>query len=193
MNVAALQSFLKNLAGTLEQADGRAVAKDLEQVCQGLEPFRELRVKDFADFLVRAEQYTRDPNLLTMGRRRGRPPAQPADPEKVRNTALAVRSLEDRATDNSVSMADIKAQLDQLGQPLTGEEAVDVAREVGIAMEGRMTKAAALRQIRHRIEERKRSAVPTRTATTPATTGDQGACVTPGGFGTEQGTVTQPQ
>jgi hypothetical protein len=191
MNVAALQSFLKNLANTLEQADGRTVAKELEHVCHGLEPFRELRVKDFADFLVRAEQYTRDPNLLEMGRRRGRPPAQPLDPEKVRKAALAVRSLEDRATDDSVSMPAIKAQLDQLGQTLTGEEAVEVAKEVGITTEGRMTKAAALRQIRQRIEERKRPVTPA--TPTTASAGVQGACVTANPMGSEPGTVIQPQ
>ena len=193
MNVAALQSFLKSLAVTLEHADGRTVAKDLELVCQGLEPFKGLRVKDFAEFLVRAEQYTRDPNLLEMGRRRGRPPAQPLDPEKVRQSALTVRSLEDRASDDSVSMADIRAQLQQLGQSLTGEEAVEVAKEIGITVEGRMTKAVALRQIRQRIEDRKKSATPAHsTAATAASSGLGGASVAPSPLGLQAGTAIQP-
>jgi hypothetical protein len=166
MNVAALQTFLKNLATVLEESEGRTVAKEFEQVCQGLEPFKSLRVKEFADFLVRAEQYTRDPNLLTMGRGRRRSAAQPVDAEKVRTTALAVRALEDRATDNSVSLVDIKAQVLQIGQPLTKEEAVEVAKEVGIALP-RLTKAAALREIRHRLEDRKRAAAGGRRAETP--------------------------
>lgn len=178
MNVAALQSFLKNTATILEQAEGRTIAKELEQVCQGLEPFKELRVKEFAEFLVRAEQYTRDPNLLLLGRGRSRRAVQPINAEKVRTAALAIRALEDRATDDSVSLADIKAQLIQVGQPLTKEEAVEVAKEVGVTP-SRMTRAAALREIRHRLEDRKRAASSGRRQPTPAVANAPGSVPTP--------------
>jgi len=161
MNVAALQSFLKNLATVMEQAEGRTIARELEQVCQGLEPFKELRIKEFAEFLIRAEQYTRDPNLLQMGRTRSRRAAQPIDGEKVRTTAIAIRSLEERAADGSITLNDIKTQLGQIGEPLTKEEALEVAKEVGVTPT-HQTKAAALREIRHRLEERKRTAAGSR-------------------------------
>jgi hypothetical protein len=156
MNVEMLQSYFRNLAGVLEQTDGRRAAEDLAAICRGLEPFKQVNLTDFAEFLIKAEQYTRDPNLLQLSQGRERKSAKSLNPETVRAAALEIRTLQERATDGTLPIADIKNQVDRMGRKLSKTEAVEVAREVGIISEQPLSKSEALEKIRMLIEDRQR-------------------------------------
>ena len=58
MRVADLQSFLRRSLPPLAASGAKKeILDDLERACEGLKPFAEHPIKDFAGFLVRAEEY----------------------------------------------------------------------------------------------------------------------------------------
>jgi hypothetical protein len=61
MKVSVLQQFLRNLIAPLEaSAAPAATLSVLERACQGLDPFQDKDVADFAEFLTRAAAYERE-------------------------------------------------------------------------------------------------------------------------------------
>ena len=72
MKVADLEQFVKSLAAPLSTSGASKVAGELERVCAGFEPFREMSLAQFADFLVLAETYKREGTLAGAARPRGK-------------------------------------------------------------------------------------------------------------------------
>jgi len=157
MQVADLQQFVRNLGATLTAAGAKAVAADLERAAAGLEPFKDMPIAQFGDFLAQAEAYVRTGVLPTKpGRARAAKAPAPDSAEKVRAVAQRVQELYERALDPSVPYAAIAAEIAALDKKLTKNEALQVAREVGIVKSLR-TKKEALEEVRRKIDERKES------------------------------------
>lgn len=97
MNVAALQTHLRDLAGFLARAGaGAAVVKDLTAIHDALTPFAADPLGKFAEFLRAAEEYKRTgilPVTGTKGKGGASPPAVPAD-----ELRRQLRDLYDRAS-----------------------------------------------------------------------------------------------
>ncbi|HTU89720.1 MAG TPA: hypothetical protein VMF69_06470 [Gemmataceae bacterium] len=61
MKVSVLQQFLRNLIAPLQSSAAAAqTIAALQRACQGLDPFQDKDVADFAEFLTRAAAYERD-------------------------------------------------------------------------------------------------------------------------------------
>ncbi len=156
MTVADLQQFVRNLGMTLAGAGAKSVAADLERMAAGLQPFHTLSLAQFSDFLVQAESYARTGVVPTSGKGRARAAAsKPGSAEKVRAATERIRALYERAVDPSVQYTAIDAEVKSLDK-LTKDEAIQVARELGLAAPLK-TKKAALDEIRRKIRERKES------------------------------------
>ncbi len=159
MNVKDLQQFLLSLKQPLSTCGAKAVSGDLERVCRGLEPFRELPVARFADFLVEAETYARTGVVPTTGRARssaGKSAARKTDPESIRTAVDSIRSFYDRVTSPEVDYAMIDAEVKRLEKSFTKESVLEIAAGFGITTPLK-TKKAALDEIRRRLNERKES------------------------------------
>lgn len=156
MTVADLRQFVRSLSAALAGAGAKSVANDLERIAAGLQPFETLNLAQFADFLGQAETYARTGVLPTSGKGR-KAAAKPDSAETIRAVAQRVRDLYDRVVDPSVQYTAIDAELKSIDKQLNKDEAVQVAREVGIAA-ALKTKKAALEAIKRKITERKESA-----------------------------------
>ena len=109
MKVAQLQSYFDSLAGPVEASGGKTCANELRRVAQGLAPFAELTVAQFADFLAAADTYARTGVVPTTGGR-GRKAAGPAvDRAKVTAAAQELLTLYEQALDADLSYAQIAA------------------------------------------------------------------------------------
>ncbi len=159
MNVSDLQQFLRSLSRPLSSSGAKSAANDLERACAGLEPFRDLNLAQFADFLARAETYARTGVVPTTKAARssaGKAAAKAGDPQAVAAAAEQVRSLYDRVTSPEVTYATIEAELKRLDKQFKKDEILEIARGFGVSGTPR-SKAAALDEIRRRMSERKES------------------------------------
>ncbi len=85
MRVADLQSFLRALVNPLAASGARKdILEDLDRACDCLRPFAEQQIKEFADFLARAEEYART-GVVTVGAK----PARSARAESESRGAYA--------------------------------------------------------------------------------------------------------
>jgi hypothetical protein len=160
MKVADLQQHLADLGRMLEAAGAKPVAADLSAIQAGLTPFRDLPLKGFADFLVRAEAYRTGGEVPTGaskagGSGKGAPGKTSAKPAPDANAlAQEVRHLYDRAADPSVTTE----QIDALAGRLTAlpQKGLVVVAEA-IDMKGMKSKKKddILSAIRNRIHTRK--------------------------------------
>ena len=92
MTVAELQLLLSDLGKFLRASQSAAVAGELEYISTKLTPFREYKLKAFADFMEKAEAYSRGrwhPRRKGAGRRRERPTPEPSN--KLACTPRAVQ------------------------------------------------------------------------------------------------------
>jgi hypothetical protein len=154
MNVAELQLFIKSLVPPLTGSGApRKVTDDLERICTGLEPFRDRPIAEFADFLVRAEEYQR--TGVAPGKKRASPKPQQVDQAKVLTAAQGIKALTERAMDTELAAPTIDAELEQLVQPLNTAALLQVAQEVGAGQV--KNKKTALEEISRMIREGKRS------------------------------------
>ena len=157
MTVADLQQFVRNLGTTLAAAGAKSVAADLERIAAGLQPFHSVNLAQFSDFLAQAESYARTGVLPLTGKGRAKAAApKPESAEKVRAAVERVRALYERAVDPVLQYTMIDAELKAVDKQLTKDEAVQVAREIGIAA-ALKTKKAAMDEMRRKIRERKES------------------------------------
>ena len=160
MNVSDLQQFLRSLSRPLISVSGtKKAADDLERACAGLEPFRDLNVAQFADFLANAEAYARTgvvPTTESAKSSGGRGGAKRADPQTLAAAVDSVRSLYDRVTSPEVTYATIEAELKRLDKQFKKDGILQIARQFGIGGTPK-TKGAALEEIRRRMSERKES------------------------------------
>jgi hypothetical protein len=155
MKVADLQQFVKSLIAPLSTSGASKVAGELDRVCSGLEPFKEMALAQFADFLAQADAYQREGTLPTGGRSRGKV-ASAVDQSKVVAAAQQVQQLYERAADPELQYTTIDGEIKKLDKGLNKDEAIAVAREVGIATPLK-TKKAALDEIKRKITTRKGS------------------------------------
>jgi predicted site-specific integrase-resolvase len=132
----------------------KEILDDLERACDGLKPFAEHQIKDFAGFLVRAEEYSRT-GVLPVQAKPVRAPRTPK--EKVPALTLAdaqalVTSLYDRSTSDEVTYDLISAEVKKLDK-LTAKDLSEVAKHFGV-VPGK-TKKASLDSILEKITRRK--------------------------------------
>jgi hypothetical protein len=128
--------------------------EDLQRACAGLEPFAEHAVKDFAGFLVRAEEYARTGIIPVQGK-----PASAPRVTKSRAPALSledakefVASLYDRAISDDVTHEFIAAEVQKLDR-LAAKDLGEAAKHFGV-VPGK-TKKASLDAILDKISRRK--------------------------------------
>ena len=161
MKVADLQQHLADLGRLLEASGAKTVAADLAAIRDGLGPFRELPLKGFAEFLARAEAYSRGEVPLAPpkgGRSSGSKPASsraaktPAPDVGI--LAREVRELYDRVADPAVTAEQIDALAGRLGG-LTKDGLVAVAEVIDLKGMKAKTKPDILGAIRQRFHARK--------------------------------------
>jgi hypothetical protein len=160
MKVADLQQHLADLKGLLERAGVRgAVLTDLDAIGKGLAPFRERPLREFADFLVRAEAYSRGEVPPQAPKGRGRSPAAGKDKAPAPDAAALAqeaRRLYDQATDPAVTTEVVRGLAARLGK-LTADGLRTVAEAVELKVAKSAKKAAILEGIERRILDRKGS------------------------------------
>jgi hypothetical protein len=157
VKVSDLQKLLADLEPLLTTCGTKAAAiTDLKKVREGLAPFSQLSLKDFAGFLARAEAYSRGEVPVKPSRGSGSRPKPGVSP-KVDATVLAqqVRALYDRAGHPSTTDEQIDSQTAELGQ-LSKDGLVIVAEAIGLlGMKNAKKKADIVAKIRQRILARK--------------------------------------
>jgi hypothetical protein len=152
VNVEEFQLHLSNLSKLLRRAGGKKVADDLEDVCAGLQPYRERRLKDLLGMIAEAEAVIRNgpPGPKPAGRSRKK-----ANPDEVAQAINRVRDLYNRATDPAVSREDIDTACKQLGDLDAAKPSLEaLAREFFIT-EKLKNKSIAIEKIRQAILIRK--------------------------------------
>lgn len=154
MNVTDLQQFLRSLAQPLNGAGARKVADDLEKVVQGMEPFREMNMQQFSEFLARADHLVRTGELPAGGRSRGRSgQPRPGSEEQVREATQRVLDLYERAQDPDFNPESARQMVQEMNS-LTLNELKLVARELDLNRSYR-TKEDALNDIERKITGRR--------------------------------------
>ncbi|MHC4404554.1 MAG: hypothetical protein ACYTG0_33280 [Planctomycetota bacterium] len=159
MNVKDLQQFLQSLRQPLSTGGAKKAAEELDHMCAGLEPFKDLKVAEFGDFLVKADAYARTGVVPTTGRGKGtgtRRAAKPVDSGAVRTATERMLALYDRVTSPEVDYAAIDAEVKKLGRDFLKDSVLEIARGMGIGGSLK-TKTAALDAIRRRMTDRKES------------------------------------
>src|SRR5262245_49356313 len=130
MKVAELQQFVKSLSVPLSTSGASKVAGELDRVCAGFEPFKEMTLAEFADFLALADTYKREGTLGTAAKSRGKAAAK-VDRTKVERAAQQAQELYERAADPELQYTSIEAEIKKLDKALNKDEAIAVAVEMG--------------------------------------------------------------
>lgn len=155
MNIKDVQEFLRSLSRPLSTAGAKKAAEDLERMCAGLEPFRDLGVTQFADFLARAEQYARTGVVPSAGPGRSfRPKPQLLDSQALAAAVEHVRSLYERVSSPEVTYSTLEAEVRRLDKQFSKDAVIEIAKGLGIGVALR-TKKAALDEIHRCLRERK--------------------------------------
>lgn len=155
MNVTNLLRFLQTLEEPLRASGGAKVANELIEVCDGLRPFGEMNITQFAAFLRNADHYAKTGEVPVTASKTKKQ-SKPVDLEKVRSAAQTITDLYERAIDDGLDYSEIEAQIKQLDKKLTKEEAIALAKEVNIARSVK-SKKDAFAAIQSRIFDRKQS------------------------------------
>jgi hypothetical protein len=153
VTVAELQLLLTDLGKFLRAAESARVASELEEIGSKLQPFREFKLKAFADFLVKAEEYSRGVYAPKAAAGRTRKPK--GDPHSIDQACQQLLQLYNRATEADVSVGQIEAAvatLESLDAPKARLD--ELARSLGFAQKFR-SKAEVLKSVRQRIVGRK--------------------------------------
>jgi hypothetical protein len=160
VKVADLQQHLADLTRLLESSGAKVVATDLAAIRDGLAPFRELPLKEFAGFLVRAEAYSRGevPVAAPKGTR-GAPKAKAAPkikppPADANAVCAEIKEMYERAANPTVSAEQIEAACGR-ARGLSKQAVLTIAEEIGLKGFKSKSKDAILNAIRQRIFGRK--------------------------------------
>ncbi len=127
MNVAELQKYLRDLSDFVEGAGGKRVADDIRAAADAFRPFAGRTVRQFADFLAKAEEYDRTGQLAAPPAP-ARKKAVKVNPEEV---ADRVKKLYDRVLDPTVSSEEVEQTLQPL-DALTKDGLLTVALALGL-------------------------------------------------------------
>lgn len=139
MKVSVLQQFLRNLIAPLQSSAAPASSlAGLQQACQGLDPFGDKDVADFAEFLTRAAAYERDGNW---------PSANPSingrivDEPNAAEYARRLRSFLEREVSSGNPIPDeVRMELNRLAKRLKPAQVKEMARELQVEDHFRGTK-----------------------------------------------------
>lgn len=131
MKVSVLQEFLRSRIAPSETGAGPASdAAALQRACQGLDPFRDKDVADFAEFLTRAAAYEREGKW---------PSAQPSingrivDEPNASEYARRLRTfLEREVTPGNPIPDEVRTELIRLAKRLKPAQIREMARELQI-------------------------------------------------------------
>jgi alpha-glucuronidase len=159
MNVNDLKQFLQSLSRPLSVSGAKKTADDLDRMCAGLEPFCDLTVAQFADFLANAEAYGRTGIVPMVGRAKSsgaKAAAKAADPQVLAAAVNEVRSLYDRVSSPEVTYRTIEAEVKRLDKQFSKDAVLEIARGIDVSGTPK-TKKAALEEIQRRMTERKES------------------------------------
>ena len=160
MKVAELQQHLADLARFLDSAGvKKEIVTDLQAIRDGMAPFRNLPLKGFAEFLLRAEAYRSGGEVPTKkagGKTASAKSATKAPAPDVQALAQAVKQLYDQATAPATTEESIDAVLVRL-QPVDKKGLLTVAEGIELKGISAKTKPAILAAIRQRIVDRKGS------------------------------------
>jgi hypothetical protein len=116
MKVAELQSFLRQIVPFTQAAGASAkVTEDLDRVGEGLEPFKEQSLGEFADFLRMADEYVRNgtlPASAKSSRRRSSSNGEPQTPKlSLEAAAQTFMSLYEQGADPALDDEVIDAEI----------------------------------------------------------------------------------
>lgn len=131
MKVSVLQQFLRSLVPPLESsAAAAATVAALQRACQGLDPFQDKDVADFAEFLTRAAAYERDGKWPSVN-----PPisGQVFDEPNAQEYARRLRTfLEREAPSTSPIPDEVRAEVNRLAKRLKPAQIKEMAGELQI-------------------------------------------------------------
>jgi hypothetical protein len=153
VNVAELQQLLSDLSKFLRASESAKVAGELEYISTKLVPFREYKLKAFADFLEKAEAYSR--GELALKARGGGTKKSKADPAAIEQACQQILDVYGKAIDPSVTIEQMEATVQSL-QALDPSRARldELARQMGYSQKFR-SKPDVLKAIRQKIIGRK--------------------------------------
>jgi hypothetical protein len=119
MTVNQLETTLRQLAVLMEAVEGKQQGvRDVRDLADRLAPFARLSLREFADFLVKAEAYSRGDLESVFGKpkpaRSGRPAKAPANPDRIPEAIARLKSQYDRALDSGVTTDTVNDAVDPL-------------------------------------------------------------------------------
>src|SRR5271163_1656928 len=79
VNVEEFQLHLSNLSNLLRRAGGKKVADEFDEVCAGLQPYRDRRLKDLLGMISEAEAIIRNGPPAPKSAGRGKKKANPLE------------------------------------------------------------------------------------------------------------------
>ena len=138
----------------------KEIVEDLERACDGLQPFAEHQIKDFAGFLVRAEEFART-GLIPVQAKAARAPRTPKPKVPaltLEDAKSLVDSLYERSISDDVTYEHITADVQRLDK-LTAKDLTEATKHFGV-VPGK-TKKASLEAILDKITRRKTTHVRT--------------------------------
>jgi len=150
MNVADFQKLTKSLAAAFA-ADSTKVEKELLRLSEGLEPFQDLSIAEFTDFLAKADEYSRTGIVPTKSVKTR---SASINHQLVEESVKDLQLLFEEAVQAQTSYSVIQSRVKLIGKPLKKNEAVELAKQFGIT-EAVKSKKEALEKIESRIARRK--------------------------------------
>jgi hypothetical protein len=153
LTVTELQTFLSDLGKLLRSSGSASVATEMEYIAAKLAPFREYKLKAFADFLEKAEAFCRG-ELAPMSKGGG-PKKGKADPAAIEQVCQRTLELYNKAIDASVTVEQIETAVKTLEQlDPTKPKLDELARSIGYTQKFK-AKADIIKAIRQKILGRK--------------------------------------
>lgn len=162
MNVSNLRQFLSDLARLMGEGGAKSPAADMNAVVAGLTPFADQPLQRFADFLVRAEAYSRGEVPVAKPKRSATPgggrtkaakPPKPPSPD-VEAIARQTQEMYEGAAGAAVTREGVEALAGALAG-LKKEDLVRVAERIEMVGMKAKKKELIVVAIRDRILARK--------------------------------------
>ena len=166
MMVSLVQQHFLDLTRLLAGAEAKKVVAEFERIAAGLEPFRDKSIAEFADFLVKAEEYHRT-GILPIGKQ-AKAPAKPKAPKVDMAAVIAGLKLCDEQASHGKLNADELQGFMTMANALTVAQLKTVAADLGLPLAKSATKPKIVDSIRKSIEERHGSALRTQMIHPPA-------------------------
>ncbi len=152
MKIHSLSRFLEQTGELLSDVAGSRASKEWQRLCLALRPFADKTVVEFCDLLLKAEEFQRT-GIVGSSKRRS---AKPLNPERIKEFAQHILSLQERSVEPNIDYPDIENEIEKLLGPrtVTKAETIAVAQEINI--QKRITsKKDAIAEIKKRIVRRK--------------------------------------